>query len=135
MSYNIKVTHTAPTFKQFAEWGVQQAYPTFYLNICFHNKETDMEVLSFKVKIEGHYYCCGSRNFEDISMELAEYKKPDSCVLPHDNISNEEIENLLGYNGEMSALLQNIIEESIKDSMIPNDPIGILELIWDELEN
>ena len=31
MSYNIKVTHTAPTFKQFAEWGIQTAYPTFYI--------------------------------------------------------------------------------------------------------
>ncbi len=32
MVYKIKITHTAPTFKQFAEWGVQQVLPTFYLN-------------------------------------------------------------------------------------------------------
>ena len=71
MVYNIKVTHTAPTFAQFAEWGVEQAYPTFYINITFYNEE---EEISFKVKIEGHYYCCGSRNFEDIKMELTSYK-------------------------------------------------------------
>lgn len=117
MSYNIKVTHTAPTFEQFAEWGVEQAYPTFYLNITFHDEEK--EVLLFKVRIEGHYYCCGSRNFEDINMELAEYKKSDI-------MSKEEINELLEGDD-----IKKIIEESIKGSMIPNDPIGILELLWD----
>lgn len=119
--YNIKVTHTAPTFEQFAEWGIQQAYPTFYLNITFHENDKEEEVvLSFKVKIEGHYYCSGSRNFEDIDMELAEYKN-------YNNMSKEEINELLESDD-----IKNIIEEGIKGSMIPNDPIGILELLWDE---
>jgi hypothetical protein len=46
MVYNIKVTHTAPTFKQFAEWGIQKAFPTFYINIAFHKKKK--EELLFK---------------------------------------------------------------------------------------
>jgi hypothetical protein len=44
-------------------------------------------------------------------------------------LSNEQINELLE-----SEDLQKILEESIKGSMIPNDPIGILEKIWDEFE-
>jgi hypothetical protein len=119
MSYNIKVTHTAPTFKQFAEWGIQTAYPTFYINIVFYKEEK--EELSFRVKITGHYYCCGSRNFEDIDIILDTYK------INNNNMSNEQISELL--EGDY---IKTILEESIKDSMIPYDPIGILEKIWDE---
>jgi hypothetical protein len=120
MAYNIKVTHTAPTFKQFAEWGIERAFPTFYVNITFHNKETNMEDLSFKVKITGHYYCCGSRNFEDIEISLDTYKI-------NNNMSKEQVGELLECDN-----IKQIVEESIKDSMIPNDPIGILEQLWDE---
>ncbi len=118
MVYKIKVTHTAPTFEQFAEWGVQQAWPTFYLNITFNDEEK--EVLLFKIRIQGHYYCSGSRNFEDIEMELDSYEI-------NDNISDEEVSELLGGDN-----IKQILEESITDSMIPNDSIGILELLWDK---
>ena len=55
MSYNIKVTHTAPTWEQFKEWEIERAFPTFYVNIAFHKEEK--EEASFRVKITGHYYC------------------------------------------------------------------------------
>ena len=42
-------------------------------------------------------------------------------------MSNEQISELLE-----SDYIKTILEESIKDSMIPYDPIGILEKIWDE---
>lgn len=119
MVYNINVMHTAPTFKQFEEWGIQQAYPTFYINITFYDDEKKEE-LSFRVKITGHYYCCGSRNFEDIKIGLDTYKI-------NDNMSKEQVIALL--EGDY---IKKIVEESIKDSMIPNDPIGILELLWNE---
>ncbi len=118
MEYIIKVTHTAPTFKQFEDWGIEQAYPTFYLNITFYDNE--IEALAFKVKITGNYYCCGSRNFEDIDMILDDYKI-------NNGISNKKVSKLLEGDD-----IKNILEESIKDSMIPNDPIKILELLWDE---
>ena len=117
MSYNIKVTHTAPTFEQFEEWGIERAFPTFYINIVFHVEEK--EELSFRVKITGHYYCCGSRNFEDIDIFLDTYKI--------NNMSKEQVSELLGGDD-----IIKIVEESIKNSMIPNDPIGILEKIWDK---
>ncbi len=117
MTYIIKVTHTAPTFKQFAEWGVERAFPKFYINITFYKDE--IEELSFRVKITGHYYCCGSRNFEDSEIILDTYKI-------NNNMSNEQVSELLEGDD-----VKTILEESIKDSMIPNDPIGILEQIWD----
>ena len=118
MTYIIKVTHTAPTFNQFEEWGVEQAFPTFYINMTFYKDEK--EELSFRVKITGHYYCCGSRNFEDIEIILDTYKI-------NNNMSKEQVRELL--DGDY---IKTILEESIKDSMIPNDPIGILEQLWDE---
>jgi hypothetical protein len=118
MSYNIRVTHTAPTFKQFTEWGIERAFPTFYINITFYN-DKEKEELSFRVKITGYYYCCGSRNFEDINMSLDTYKI-------NNNMSKEQIDELLENDD-----IKGILEESIKDSMIPNDPIGILEQLWD----
>jgi hypothetical protein len=45
MTYIIKVTHTAPTFKQFEEWGIQQAYPIFFMEIIFYD-EKDNETFS-----------------------------------------------------------------------------------------
>ena len=68
MTYIIKVTHTAPNFKQFASYGIIEAFPTFYINIIFYMN--DLEILLFIIKITGHYYCCGSSNFEDINIEL-----------------------------------------------------------------
>jgi hypothetical protein len=116
MTYIIKVTHTAPTFKQFAEWGVERAFPKFYINLTFYKDEK--EELSFRIKITGHYYCSGSRNFEDIDISFDTYNN-------NNNMSKEQISELL--EGEY---IKTILEESIKDSMIPNDPIGILEQLW-----
>jgi hypothetical protein len=42
-------------------------------------------------------------------------------------MNNEQVSELLEGDD-----VKTILEESIKDSMIPNDPIGILEQIWDE---
>jgi hypothetical protein len=41
-------------------------------------------------------------------------------------MSKEQVGKLLEGDN-----MQEILEESIKDSMIPNDPIGILEQLWD----
>ena len=118
MTYIIKVTHTAPNFKQFASYGIIEAFPTFYINIIFYMN--DLEILLFIIKITGHYYCCGSSNFEDINIELDSYKN-------NVNMSKEKIIELLEGDD-----IKIILEESIKDSMIPQDPIRILEQLWDK---
>jgi hypothetical protein len=124
MTYIIKVTHTAPTFKQFKEWGIQQAYPTFYMDIIFYNEKDNIEELSLRMKINGDYYCSGSRNFEGINISLDKYKI-------NDNITKEHVSNLLNDQNIIS-IFKKSLEESIKDSMLPNDPIGILEQLWDK---
>jgi len=125
MTYVIKVTHTSPTFKQFEEWGIQQAHPTFYMDIIFYGEKDNIKVVLFRIKINGDYYCSGSRNFEGINISLDSYKI-------NDNITKEHINNLLNDQNIINIFAKSL-EESIKDSMIPNDPIGILEQIWDEL--
>ena len=47
MTYNIKVTHTAPTFKQFEEWGIEKVYPTFYtlVHLKCRFKKIDLKIL------------------------------------------------------------------------------------------
>uniref|UniRef100_A0A6C0CYZ1 Uncharacterized protein n=1 Tax=viral metagenome TaxID=1070528 RepID=A0A6C0CYZ1_9ZZZZ len=114
-----KITHNAPTYDKFEKWGVERAYPEFDLDITYFDKD-GKEVLSFRVQITGYYYCSGSRNFEDINIKFVSHQN-------NINLSNEQIIELLG-----SKDLQNAVADSIKDSMIPNDPIGILEQIWDE---
>ena len=42
-------------------------------------------------------------------------------------MSKEQVSELLAGDN-----IIKIVEESIKNSMIPDDPIGILEPIWDE---
>jgi len=124
MTYNIKVTHTSPTFKQFKEWGIEQAYPTFYMDIIFYGEKDNIDVVSFRIKINGYYYCSGSRNFEGINISLDSYKI-------NDNITKKQVNNLLNDQNIINNFTKSL-EESIKDSMIPNDPIGILEQIWDK---
>jgi len=124
MTYIIKVIHTSPSFKQFEEWGIQQAYPTFYMDIIFYGEKDNIEVVSFRMKINGNYYCSRSRNFEGINISLDSYKI-------NDNITKEHINNLLNDQNIIN-IFKKSLEESIKDSMIPNDPIGILEQLWDK---
>ena len=125
MTYNIKVTHTAPTFKQFEEWGIEKAYPTFFMDVIFYGEEDNIEVVSFKIIIKGDYYCCGSINFESVNFSLDSYKI-------NNNITKEQVSNLLNDQNIINNF-EKSLEESIKDSMIPNDPIGILEQLWDKL--
>jgi hypothetical protein len=127
MTYNIKVTHTSPTFKQFEEWGIQQAYPIFFMDIIFYSEKDNNEIVSFRMKINGNYYCPGSRNFECINISLDSYKI-------NNNITKEQVNNLLN-DQNIIKIFANSLEESIKDSMIPNVPIEILEQIWDIFSN
>lgn len=96
--------------------GIERAFPTFYINIDFHKEEK--KELSFTLKITGYYYCY---NFEDINICLDIYNIS--------NISKKQVSELLGGDN-----IIKIVEESIKNSMIPNDPIGILEKLWNEFD-
>jgi hypothetical protein len=97
------------------------------LTVYLHNLNlTELSDLS-DVTINGDFYCSGSRNFEGINFSLDSYKI-------NDNITKEQVNNLLNDQNIINNFAKSL-KESIKDSMIPNDPIGILEQIWDEFSN
>ena len=48
--------------------GIQQAYPIFY------DEKDNIEVVSFRIKINEDYYCFRTRNFEGINISLDSYK-------------------------------------------------------------
>ena len=93
------------------------------MDVIFYGKEDNIEVVSFKIIIKGDYYCCGSINFESVNFSLDSYKI--------NNITKEQVSNLLNDQNIINNF-EKSLEESIKDSMIPNDPIGILEQLWDK---
>jgi hypothetical protein len=94
------------------------------MDIIFYGEKDNIEVVSFRMKINGNYYYSGLRNFEGINISLDSYKI-------NDNITKEQVNNLLNDQNIINNFTKSL-EESIKDSMIPNDPIEILEQIWDE---
>lgn len=121
MAYNIKVA-LSPflTYGQFEEWKIQEAYPTFYIDIIFYKKK--QKELTFKIKIEGNYYYWGSINFNIRKMKL------DKCEINDDDIDKDKVNELL-----RSKNMERKMRDAIKGSLLSdNDPIEILELIWDQ---
>ncbi len=115
--YKIEVTHTAPTYEQFSEWCVQEAYPNFYINISIMD-DNDEKILWCRVKVSGNYYCSGSVNFDTYKIVLDDYN------VNQDKINKESTIELLQSNK-----LINAVKNSISGSLIPNDPIRIIETI------
>ncbi len=115
--YKIKVTHTAPTYKQFSEWGVQQAYSNFFINISFID-DNDEKILWCQVKVSGFYYCSGSVNFDTNDIVLENY-----------NFNEDKIDKKTFCLLLESEELVSAVEYSISGSLIPNDPIRIIETI------
>ncbi len=115
--YKIKVTHTAPSYAQFREWGVQDAFPNFYIDISFID-DNDEQILWCQVKVSGNYYCSGSVNFDTHKIVLEDYD------INQDKINKESIIKLLQSNNLIGA-----VKNSISGSLIPNDPIRIIESI------
>ncbi len=53
--YKIKVTHTAPSYGQFNEWGVQEAYPDFYQFVIFKTKIKTSILVLLMIKMNKSY--------------------------------------------------------------------------------
>ncbi len=118
----IKVTHTTPTYEQFNEWGIEQAYPNFYIDISINN-DKDEQIAWFKVKISGNYYCSGSQNFDIDEIVLDDYK------IDTENINKENIIKLL-----KSYELKKIVFNSIRESLIEIYTDRIIEKLCDNLD-
>ena len=59
---DIKFNNNIPTWELFKNLGVQQAFPKII--VIMEVFSVNEMIYSVKYKIEGHYYCCGSQNFE-----------------------------------------------------------------------
>jgi hypothetical protein len=60
---DIKFRNNIPTWELFLNLGVQQAFPNIIIIMEVFSAANEM-IYSVQYKIEGHYYCCGSQNFE-----------------------------------------------------------------------
>jgi|DEB19_MinimDraft_3_1074340.scaffolds.fasta_scaffold98614_1 hypothetical protein len=58
----IKFKNNIPTWELLKNLGVQQAFPKII--IIMEVFSANEMIYSVQYKIEGHYYCCGSQNFE-----------------------------------------------------------------------
>ena len=59
---DIKFNNNIPTWELFKNLGVQQAFPKII--VIMEVFSVNEMIYSVQYKIEGHYYCCGSQNFE-----------------------------------------------------------------------
>lgn len=75
-NFIVNIKHDSPTFKQFVKYRIQEACPTFVLDIEVKD-DKNICILSLTYKIEGHYYCSGSVNFdiEKFILDKVESKK------------------------------------------------------------
>lgn len=124
--YSVEVIHKVPSWKQFDEFDIQEAFPTFKLGlrILFQQKSLDhsqadgisngeKELCNLSFSIEGHYYCSGSQNFEIEEVNLDDYSIDDS-------ISKEKIAKLLNENKTLKKKIQNKLKGSLIEDCIEN---------------
>lgn len=70
--------------------GVSNAYPKLEMIINIHERVTNKYLYLIRLEFTGHYYCCGSANFEDVNIEY----------LDHEDAINDVIYNMSDHNKE-----------------------------------
>ena len=87
--YTIKFNNKIPTWEslKFENSGNNKSYPTIIINMEVFEKDEEKDILIYSVmlKFEGHYYCCGSQNFEydDNKIEKTIIKNCDDTILDY----------------------------------------------------
>jgi hypothetical protein len=133
-TYIFKVEHNIPTFSQFKQWGVKEAYPIFNLDLIIYEKTSEYDTLdilekngydySFTFKITGHYYCCGSSNFELEQVVLDDYDADISTLEKTQAINKIFLEN--------ESDLIKVLSNNLKGCLF-TDHILIYELLLDSI--
>jgi hypothetical protein len=133
-SYIFKVEHNIPTFSQFKQWGVKEAYPNFNLDLIIYEKTSEYDTLdtlekngydySFTFKITGHYYSCGSSNFELEQVVLDDYDADISTL------EKTQAINKIYLNNETELL--KVLSDSLKGCLF-NDHVMIYELLSESI--
>lgn len=88
--YNIQIFHAIPSYDYLKMLGVSNAYPELEMIIYVHERITNKYLYLIKLLLKGHYYCCGSANFEDVDVEYYD----------HDDAINDVIYNMSDHNKE-----------------------------------
>lgn len=112
----IKVETTAPNGELWKEWNIQEAFPLFIVEISSYSSDNDDVGYdsSISVAIEGHYYVCGSTNFEIKKIYV------------------------YGYDGDidnnfLNSITIKIIDDVLKNTLLKSMGDSILEVILDKL--
>jgi len=61
---DIKFKNNIPTWELFKNMGVERAFPKITIIMEVFSASANEMIYSLQYKFEGHYYCCGSQNFE-----------------------------------------------------------------------
>lgn len=115
----LEITTTAPTWDQFRQWGVAQAYPTIYVELTYYDNITTY--LHIEVMVNGHYYCSGSCNFDFVrgsvtKLHVTAEVTDDEFIAMRDLATDTAIEQAL-----MDTLLDSsgaAIEALVEDSIL-----------------
>jgi hypothetical protein len=116
--YIIKFNNVIPTLDslKFENSGTNTSYPNITIIMDVYEKDKLDLIYSINLKIKGHYYCCGSHNFEyeNNDIERTIIKDCNNTIL---NDIYDELNN--NYT--------NIINNTILD--IENDVVRIFEYL------
>jgi len=79
--YIIKFTNKIPTWESLS--GTNESYPKLNIMMKVYKKDKlDFSAIySIKLEIDGHYYCCGSKNFEFDKVKKTIIKECDDKLL------------------------------------------------------
>lgn len=85
--YKIKFTHNIPSYDSlsYEKTGTNESYHDLYILMKVYIGRK--LIYSIKINMEGHYYCCGSRNFEYQKVVKTVIKECNADILT--NILNE----------------------------------------------
>ena len=114
--YKIKFVHSIPTREQFEEWGIQMAYPKFYLQIYIYEEKE--QIIYFKIEYKGSFdtgngYMTQERKM--IEFNLGNYRE---------NKFEYIIQQIL-----MDENYQNEFNKNVGNSILDECHIGLLEYL------
>lgn len=107
--FKIKFDYNIPSWKLFLDCNINESYPE--LNIFMEVYENNLLIYSVKIFIKGHYYCCGSQNFEFDKISKTIIKDCDNNTI--DNIYIELKNNYrhIFKNTVLDIWINRIFEE------------------------
>ncbi len=101
--YTIIFKHNIPSWNMFQIMDIQEAYPKINVLMEVYCSKQKILLYSVELNIDGHYYCCGSCNFE--------YDRVDKNTIK--NIENIDLIN--GFMIEHQDKIKNYLNNTVMD--------------------